>query len=160
MTWQTSYVINDNLKEAISHICDKKLKSMPDNQNVWHRTSHITLDSYTWSFYQAEGLKEVKKQLKVVTGLDTIYEHGYTCIWRYDKQFPKCPIHIDHEAQHKGSLCISLSGYHNIFLHDTDTKEKVESITVKDNNIMFIKNSKYYHSVEGNGDLWIRGVKK
>jgi|SaaInlStandDraft_1057018.scaffolds.fasta_scaffold32664_4 hypothetical protein len=160
MTWQTSYVINDNLKEAISHICDKKLKSMPDNQNVWHRTSHITLDSYTWSFYQAEGLKEVKKQLKVVTGLDTIYEHGYTCIWRYDKQFPKCPIHIDHEAQHKGSLCISLSGYHNIFLHDTDTKEKVESITVKDNNIMFIKNSKYYHSVEGNGDLWILGVKK
>lgn len=160
MTWQTSYIINDNLKEAISHICDKKLKSMPDNQNVWHRTSHITLDSYTWSFYQAEGLKEVKKQLKVVTGLDTIYEHGYTCIWRYDKQFPKCPIHIDHEAQHKGSLCISLSGYHNIFLHDTDTKEKVESITVKDNNIMFIKNSKYYHSVEGNGDLWILGVKK
>jgi hypothetical protein len=160
MTWQTSYVINDNLKEAISHICDKKLKSMPDNQNVWHRTSHITLDSYTWSFYQAEGLKEVKKQLKVVTGLDTIYEHGYTCIWRYDKQFPKCPIHIDHEAQHRGSLCISLSGYHNIFLHDTDTKEKVESITVKDNNIMFIKNSKYYHSVEGNGDLWILGVKK
>ena len=160
MTWRTSYVINDNLKEAISHICDKKLKSMPDNQNVWHRTSHITLDSYTWSFYQAEGLKEVKKQLKVVTGLDTIYEHGYTCIWRYDKQFPKCPIHIDHEAQHKGSLCISLSGYHNIFLHDTDTKEKVESITVKDNNIMFIKNSKYYHSVEGNGDLWILGVKK
>ena len=160
MTWQTSYVINDNLKEAISHICDKKIKSMPDNQNVWHRTSHITLDSYTWSFYQAEGLKEVKKQLKVVTGLDTIYEHGYTCIWRYDKQFPKCPIHIDHEAQHKGSLCISLSGYHNIFLHDTDTKEKVESITVKDNNIMFIKNSKYYHSVEGNGDLWILGVKK
>jgi len=160
MTWQTSYVINDNLKEAISHICDKKLKSMPDNQNVWHRTSHITLDSYTWSFYQAGGLKEVKKQLKVVTGLDTIYEHGYTCIWRYDKQFPKCPIHIDHEAQHKGSLCISLSGYHNIFLHDTDTKEKVESITVKDNNIMFIKNSKYYHSVEGNGDLWILGVKK
>ena len=160
MTWQTSYVINDNLKEAISHICDKKLKSMPDNQNVWHRTSHITLDSYTWSFYQAEGLKEVKKQLKVVTGLDTIYERGYTCIWRYDKQFPKCPIHIDHEAQHKGSLCISLSGYHNIFLHDTDTKEKVESITVKDNNIMFIKNSKYYHSVEGNGDLWILGVKK
>jgi hypothetical protein len=160
MNWQTSYTINDDLKEKISNICNKKLEGEPDDQEVWHRTSHITLNSHTWSFYKAEGLNEVKEQLKIITGLDTIYDHGYTCIWRYDQEFPKCPIHIDYEAQHKGSLCISLSGYHNIFLHDIKTKEKLEKITVKDNSIMFINNSKYYHSVEGNGDLWILGVKK
>ena len=60
MTWQISYTINDELKEAISDICDKKLKDAPDDQEVWHRTAHITLDSYTWSFYKAEGLKDIK----------------------------------------------------------------------------------------------------
>jgi len=68
MNWQTSYTINDDLKETISDICNKKLKGMPDDQEVWHRTSHITLNSYTWSFYKAEGLNEVKEQLKIITG--------------------------------------------------------------------------------------------
>ena len=159
MMWQISYNISDDLKDTISSICDVKLKGKPDKQKSPGRTPHITLASYTWVFYEAEGLKEVKEQLKIVTGLETIYEHGYTCIWRYDKTFPKCPIHIDNKAQHKGSLCISLSGHHTIFLHDANTKEKLERVRVEDNRIMFIRNSEYYHSVEGDGDLWILGVK-
>jgi hypothetical protein len=160
MNWQTSYNISDNLKRLILDMCDVKLNEPPDDREIWQRTSSITLNSNTWTFYEAAELINIKEQIKNTTGLNTIYEHGYTCIWRYDEEFPKCPIHIDDEAQHKGSLCISLSGYHNIFLHDIKTKEKLEKITVKDNSIMFIKNSEYYHSVEGNGDLWILGVKK
>jgi len=157
-SWQTSYTISDNLKGLITDMCNVKLNENPDDKDIWQRTSNITLDSNTWTFYEADELINIKEQIKSITGLNTLYEHGYTCIWRYDESFPKCPIHIDDKAQHKGSLCISLSGYHNMFLHHIETKEKLEKITIKDNDIMFIKNSEYYHSVEGNGDLLILGV--
>ena len=158
MSWQIPYTISNSLKTLILDICNIELEKNPDPQDAWQRTSHITLDSHTWSFYKAQGLIEVQEQLKIFTGLNTAYKHGFCCIWRYDADFPKCPIHIDDKAQHKGSICISLTGKHEIFLHDEKTKEKTESVIISDNTIIFLRNSEYYHSVEGNGDLLCLGV--
>ena len=169
MSWQTSYTISNDLKRLISVVCNGVLKNDPDNKaSNTTRTSHITLNSNTWSFYNAEGITNIKEQLKTITGLSTMrlfsetYQHGYGSIWRYDKNFPKCPVHIDDEEKmnstHKGSLCISVSGSHEIFLHDTITKKKIKSVVIKDNDIMFLNNREYYHSVEGNGDLCVIGV--
>ena len=50
-SWQTSYTISDNLKGLIIDMCNVKLNENPDDKDIWQRTSNITLDSNTWTFY-------------------------------------------------------------------------------------------------------------
>jgi len=76
--WQTSYTISDNLKGLITDMCNVKLNENPDDKDIWQRTSNITLDSNTWTFYEADELINIKEQIKSITGLNTLYEHGYT----------------------------------------------------------------------------------
>lgn len=156
MKWKTIFTISNKLFNEICYMYSNIIKDVPDG-SIPQRTKHVVMDSTTWTFYDAEGLHNVKQQLGSITGFNLLYEHGYGCIWRYDDHFPKCPVHIDYKAQHIGSLCISVSGSHRIYLHDETTHEKNESVILKNNKIMFLKNSEYWHSVEGQGDLLIFG---
>ena len=159
--WHKKFKLLDEQLKNVQELYSKIIINKSD-EDIWQRTKSIVQDSRTWSFYTAEGIDEVKKMLEDVANLNLTYKYGYCCIWRYDESFTKSPIHIDEAAQHLGTVCIAagLNSKFEIFFHDTETKEKLDSVIVEGNNIIVLNNSNFWHSVEGCGDLFILGAEK
>ena len=73
-----------------------------------------------------------------------------------------CPIHMDSGGEHTGSVVTSVSGNFKIHLHKEDTPNSpiLETINVDESNLIALNNTKYPHSVEGQGDLLVLGTKE
>jgi len=123
------------------------------------------LDSKMWTIWMDDPMEkplfETRKMISEITGLNLEYEEGFLVIWRFDENFPRCPIHVDegrgNGGKHNGSVVSVLSGEFKIHLHD-EKDEIIESVDVTSNTLIALNNTRFPHSVEGCGDLLVFGV--
>jgi len=169
MLWAKTYPIT--VPDYFTGFCQDFTEN---NDPVPVGTYESVADSSMWTIwnknpnnYQNQALLEIRQNIKNITGLNLDYPKGFFCIWRYDENFTKCPIHIDGQGTYSGditpikqsaSVCTSIHGEFKIHLHHRDTNEIVDSVLVTTSNIIVLNNTMYPHSVEGQGDLAVFGV--
>jgi len=105
-----------------------------------------------------QNMRNLKDQIKEVTGLRCQGDHSVDCIWRFDKNFKHCPVHIDEGGEHTGSVVTTISGNFKLHLHEEDKPDAKILDTVDVEGLIALNNTEFAHSVEGQGDLLVIGV--
>lgn len=168
MLWVKEYPFN--MPDYFQDVCREFLENNePEDSNQYESVQ----DSKMWLIwnhnrYHSPKLVDIRKQILETTGANLEYDKGFTAIWRYDENFPQCPIHIDGagyndkgepgERKHNGSICTSLTGTFKLHLHHQDTEEIVETVEITDKKLVVLNNTVYPHSVQGQGDLIVFGI--
>jgi len=135
-------------------VVDSKMWTIPplgkDRRRMYDKVSNEVL----------EQIGKFKQYITEITKLK--FGEAVDCIWRFDKSFTHCPIHMDSGGEHTGSVVTSISGNFKIHLHKEDTPNSpiLETINVDESNLIALNNTKYPHSVEGQGDLLVLGTKE
>ena len=135
-------------------VADSKMWTIPplgkDRRRMYDKISNEVL----------EQIVNFKQHITEITKLK--FSEAVDCIWRFDKNFTHCPIHTDTGGEHTGSVVTSISGNFKIHLHKEDTPNSpiLETINVDESNLIALNNTKYPHSVEGQGDLLVLGTDK
>ena len=135
-------------------VADSKMWTIPplgkDRHRLYDKVSNEVLEQIT----------NLKKLITEITKLK--FGEAVDCIWRFDKSFTHCPIHMDSGEEHTGSVVTSISGNFKIHLHKEDTPNSpiLKTVNVDGSNLIALNNTKYPHSVEGQGDLLVLGTKE
>jgi len=135
-------------------VADSKMWTIPplgkDRRRMYDKVSNEVL----------EQIVNFKQHITEITKLK--FSEAVDCIWRFDKNFTHCPIHTDTGGEHTGSVVTSISGNFKIHLHKEDTLNSpiLETINMDESNLIALNNTKYPHSVEGQGDLLVLGTDK
>ena len=123
-------------------------------------------DSSMWNIWMkfpvSQRLAPVRSLVNEITGLNLDYPTGFVSVWRYDENFPVCPVHIDGGGAHTGSVVTCISGDFSLRLHSADREGSniVHSVDVTPSTLIALNNSVFPHSVAGSGDLIVFGVDK
>lgn len=162
MKWCLPFKLDNNTLHELKEICDNiKVERSPEVlEEQEDCTDNIVVDSKIWIIRNHDedyDLSKIRKKLHEVTGMNLDYNQGFFCVWQYDETFKSCPIHIDSGGKHTGSLCVATTGSFQIILNDKETHEELDRITVEANDIITLNNTKYWHYVEGQGDLIVFG---
>jgi len=124
-------------------------------------------DSTMWIIWNNDDvssqLNDVRELISHTAGVEVDDEVGFVVVWRYDEKFNRSPVHIDYGrdngGKQNGSVCTAISGDLKIHLHADDAdKTIIDTVHVTSNTVIALNNTKFYHSVEGHGDLIIFGV--
>ena len=102
--------------------------------------------------------RDLKDQIKKITGLELQGETSVDCIWRFDKNFKHCPVHVDVGGEHTGTVCSTLSGNFKFHLHEEDKQDSKIIDTIDVEGLIVLNNTNFPHSVEGQGDLLVVGI--
>jgi|TARA_B100001094_G_C18037851_1_gene723497 hypothetical protein len=107
-------------------------------------------------------INHVIKYVSNVTELNLEHDMPFTCIWRFDDNFKKCPVHVDNGGEHTGSVVTCISGKFKLHLHEQEDNDSdiIETIDIDETTLIALNNTKFPHSVEGKGDLVVFGPDK
>ena len=109
---------------------------------------------------EVEQLSDVRKLVSEISGLNLNFATPFVSVWRFDKNFPKCPVHIDPGGEHTGSVVTCISGKLQLHLHEKNELNSpiISTIDVSPYKLIALNNTEFPHSVSGFGDLIVFGV--
>jgi len=163
MKWYRKFEVDNNTLIDLKLLCNyiKQTREPENNIEQEDCTNDIVLNSTIYVIRNSDpnySFSNIRKRLKIISGMNLEYDNGSLCIWEYNESFKKCPVHIDYEGgKHTSTLCIALNGLINICLDDDKTHEVLEKVELSGNTFITLNNSRFYHHVEGQGDLIIFG---
>lgn len=107
-------------------------------------------------------LADVRAKVTEITGLALEEKTPILAIWRFDKDFPKCPVHIDEGGEHTGSIVTCINGEFKLHLHAEDAEDSpiIETVEINSTKLIALNNTEFPHSVEGQGNLIVFGTAK
>ena len=107
-------------------VADSKMWTIPPLGENRKRMYH------TFNSKISEKINVLKQSITAITDLKLEQESPVDCIWRFDKNFNHCPIHIDAGGEHTGTVVTTLSGSFKLHLHAEDVVESpiIESIAI------------------------------
>tara|TARA_B110000977_G_C11052929_1_gene482982 strand:- start:430 stop:1008 length:579 start_codon:yes stop_codon:yes gene_type:complete len=170
MKWFKKF--NVNMPSILKSVCNNYIKAF-DHEPLWVYKS--VADSKMWVIPPlgenrvrlddggaSDSLTNIRSLVSDITGLTLEEKTPILAIWRFDKNFSKCPIHIDIGTEHTGSIVTCISGNFDIHLHAKDEPDShiIETVSLDDSNLVALNNTVFPHSVEGEGTLIVFGTDK
>lgn len=114
-----------------------------------------------WSIYESkdefsEHTRTLREEIKMKFG-----DIAYMGVWDYYPGFvDDLGPHIDRGDIENAVVFMVPRGELTVTLHDTETKEVIESKTLSGNNMMALYHTKFMHDIQGVGDLVVFGISK
>jgi hypothetical protein len=173
MLWYKKFKIS--MPQDLKDVC-KTYITQYDHEPFW--TYKSVADSKMWTvpplgpnrvrLYEVvpnETLEQFNKIGELVTGiskLDVKNDLPVVTLWEYDEKFTQCPVHIDGGGEHTGSLVCSITGNFKLRLHSKDEQDSpiIDTVDVDESTLLALNNTKFPHSVEGQGLLLVFGTDK
>ena len=124
-------------------------------------------DSAMWTIWHdyitSDYIADARVLVSNTTGLSLGHKKGFVVLWRFDDNFKRSPIHIDigrgAGGNHNGSICTALVGDFKLHRHGNDAAQTIiDSVELNDKSLVALNNTRFPHSVEGNGILVVFGV--
>lgn len=170
MIWSKEFYVDmpDNLKS----VCEDYVKQFDHEPPFTYKS---VVDSKMWVIPPLgrnrkrlddgganDRLANVRALVSQVTGLALEERTPVLAIWRFDKNFSHCPVHIDDGGEHTGSVVTCISGDFKLHLHSEDKPDSpiLKTIDIHRSKLVALNNTVFPHSVEGQGDLIVFGTAK